>query len=65
MTNKTLTETNLWVALYCGAAIKWHIIKYEREHTGLVRIRSSKIKISHLHNLTYFITQLSYTQNLL
>ena len=60
---KIITRTNLWSEVYCHAGVEFLIIKYEREHTGLVRIRSSRIKISHFHNLTYFLTRLSYTHH--
>ena len=65
--SKTLTETNQLVAIYCGAAVNCHILKYEGEHAGLVRILSSRIQILCLINVIirinkYCLTQLSCNQ---
>ena len=49
--SKTLTKTNQLVAIYCGAAVNCHILKYEREDAGLVRILSSRIQILCLINV--------------
>ena len=49
------TKTNLWVAIYSGAAVNCMTLNYEREHTGLVRI--STTRSWHIFDIDWCISQ--------